>query len=170
MNLIKDFLSQAVEAQASDIHLKPGQPPIYRLEGHLAKADAPPITAEDINELVEEILAPALKKEYEEKREIDFAWNFRENARFRVNLFSSGSEPTMALRYVKNRVPTFEELNLPEQLRKIALSERGIVLVGGTTGSGKSTSLAAMINWINAHECRRIITRWIPAPRRPSGG
>jgi twitching motility protein PilT len=156
--LIKDFLAQAVEAQASDVHLKVGQPPIYRLDSRLAKADAATLTAEDLNELVQEILNPELRREFLEKKEVDFAWNFRENARFRVNLFCSGGEPTLALRYVKNRVPTFEELNLPDIMRQIALSERGIVLVGGTTGSGKSTSLAAMLNWINHHDFRRIIT------------
>jgi twitching motility protein PilT len=158
MNLIKEFLAQAVEAQASDVHLKPGQPPIYRLQGQLAKADAPAVTVEDIQELVEEILSEEHKVEFHKRHEIDFAWNFRENARFRVNLFRSGGEPTLALRYVKNRIPSFEELNLPEILKQIALSERGIVLMGGTTGSGKSTTLAAMIQWINTHDFRRIIT------------
>ena len=157
MDLIYEFLAQAVHADASDVHLKVGQPPIYRLEGDLTKADAPPISLEDLTNFVNDILSPQLKDIYLRNNEVDFAWNFAGAARFRVNLFSSGNEPTLALRYVKNRIQTFDDLNLPKILGDIALSQRGIVLIGGTTGSGKSTTLAAMIEFINNLEFRRII-------------
>ncbi len=158
MELIYEFLAQAVHADASDVHLKVGQPPIYRLEGDLTKADAPPISLEDLTNFVNDILSPQLKDIYLRNNEVDFAWNFAGAARFRVNLFSSGNEPTLALRYVKNRIQTFQDLNLPRILSDIAMFPRGIVLIGGTTGSGKSTTLASMIEHINSSEFRRIIT------------
>lgn len=158
MDLLIEFFIQAVEAEASDIHLKVGQPPIYRLEGHLYKADAPPVTAEQMMELMNDMLTPGLKETFERQQEADFAWNMNPRVRFRVNLFSSNGESTLSLRYVKNAVQNFESLNLPEQLSKIAMVRRGIVLLAGTTGSGKSTTLGAMINYINDREFRRIIT------------
>jgi len=158
MELLKEFLHQIVDAEASDVHIKPGQPPVYRLDGHLAKAECEPLSAGDVNAFIAEILTPELMKEYLEKREIDFAWNFQENARFRVNLFCSGNQPTLALRFVKNHIPTFDQLNLPEVLKKIARFPRGIILMGGSTGSGKSTTLAAIVDHINSNDFRRVIT------------
>jgi len=158
MDILFEFFMQAVEANASDIHLKVGQPPIYRLEGHLYKADAAPVTVDQLLELTNEILSPALKEQFEEHQEADFAWSLNENIRFRANLFASSGQPTLSLRYVKNAQHTFESLNLPPQLAKIAMSRRGIILLGGTTGSGKSTTLSAMIQYLNEREFRRIIT------------
>ena len=158
MDIIIEFFHQAVESEASDIHLKVGQPPIYRLEGHLYKADAPPITRDQMLELMNEILTPGLKESFDKNQEADFAWTMTDKIRFRANLFSSSGEPTLSLRYVKNAVHTFETLNLPAQLAKIAMSRRGIVMMAGTTGSGKSTTLGAMLNYINDREFRRIIT------------
>jgi len=158
MDTLIEFFVQAVESDASDIHLKIGQPPIYRLEGHLYKADAPPVTRDQILELVSEILTPQLKEQFDRNQEADFAWNLSERIRFRANLFSSNGDPTLSLRYIKNAIHTFETLNLPEQLAKIAMTRRGIVILAGTTGSGKSTTLGAMINYINDREFRRIIT------------
>jgi twitching motility protein PilT len=158
MDNLFHFFLQAVEAEASDIHLKVGKPPIYRLEGQLYTADAPPVTEQQINELADSILSDRAKETYEKNMEVDFAWNMNADTRFRANLFHSGGEPTLCLRYVKNAVQTFESLNLPEALTKIAMLRRGIVLLAGTTGSGKSTTLGAMINYINDREFRRIIT------------
>ncbi|MFT5125486.1 MAG: pilus retraction protein PilT [Kiritimatiellia bacterium] len=158
LELLRDFFLQAIEAEASDIHLKPDQPPVYRLEGELYKAESDPIKEHDLWTLINEILPPKLKQQFDDEQQVDFAWNFRDDMRFRVNLFSSGGQPTMALRYVKAAIHTFEDLHLPTILGKIASNRRGIVLVGGTTGSGKSTTLAAMIQSINAREFRRIIT------------
>lgn len=158
MDTLIEFFVQAVESEASDIHLKIGQPPIYRLEGHLYKADAPPVTREQILELMSEILTPGLKEAFDHNQEADFAWNLNERVRFRANLFSSSGEPTLSLRYVKNAIHTFESLNLPPQLAKVAMARRGIVIMAGTTGSGKSTTLGAMLNYINDREFRRIIT------------
>jgi twitching motility protein PilT len=158
MDLLFHFFLQAVEAEASDIHLKIGHPPVYRLDGQLFSADAPPITHDQMSELMREILTPALLERFETHNEVDFAWNFNDAIRFRANLFNSSNLPTLTLRYVKSAKHTFESLNLPAHLANIAMTRRGIVLLAGTTGSGKSTTLGAMVNYINDREFRRIIT------------
>ncbi|MEX2605856.1 MAG: PilT/PilU family type 4a pilus ATPase [Kiritimatiellia bacterium] len=158
MDTLFQFIYQAVEADASDIHLKIGSPPVYRLDGQLYTADAPPVTDEQLAELTEAMLTPKLQTTYDEHQEVDFAWNLNDQVRFRGNLFNSGGTPTLNLRYIKKTTATFESLNLPASLAKIALLRRGIVLMAGTTGSGKSTTLGAMINFINAREFKRIIT------------
>lgn len=158
MDTLYHFIFEAVEADASDIHLKIGHAPIYRLDGHLYKADAPPVTREQIGELMDNMLTPRTLETYKTKQEVDFAWNLNDQTRFRANLFNCSGDPTLCLRYVKNAVQTFESLNLPQQLAKVAMIRRGIVLLAGTTGSGKSTTLGAMVNYINDREFRRIIT------------
>lgn len=158
MDTLYQFIYQAVEAEASDLHLKIGHAPTYRLSGQLNDADLPPLTHEQIDGLVQEMLPPNLLKVYEEKDEVDFSWNLNDMVRFRGNLFHSGGNPELCLRYVKNAVMTFESLNLPQTLATIATVRRGIVLMTGTTGSGKSTTLGAMIYYINEREFKRIIT------------
>lgn len=158
MNTLYHFIYQAVEANASDIHLKIGHAPVYRLEGQLYNADTPPLTQEQLDDLIGNMLSPPLKEKYENEQQVDFAWNLNDQTRFRGNLFNSSGVPALSLRYVKNAVQTFESLNLPAELSKIAMIRRGIVLIAGTTGSGKSTTLGAMINFINDREFKRIIT------------
>lgn len=135
-----------------------GEPPVYRLDGNLYRAEAPPVTEDQLLELTNEILSPTLKEEFETKQEVDFAWSLNEQVRFRANLFASNGEPSLCLRYVKNAMHTFESLNLPPQIAPIAMGRKGIVLLAGSTGSGKSTSLAAMLQYINEREFKRIIT------------
>lgn len=158
MDTLYQFIFEAVEAEASDIHLKIGAPPIYRLDGQLYTADAPPLTEEQLDELADAMLTDRARATFEKNMEVDFAWNLNDQTRFRVNLFHTGGERALVMRYVKNAVQTFESLNLPDKLAKIAMLRRGIVLLSGTTGSGKSTTLGAMINYINDREFRRIIT------------
>jgi twitching motility protein PilT len=158
MDSLYQFIYQAVEADASDIHLKIGHAPTYRLEGQLYNADLPPLTHEQLDGLIEDMLTPKLREVYDTKMEVDFAWNLSDRVRFRGSLFNTGGIPALCLRYVKNALMTFESLNLPESLAKIAMVRRGIVLMTGTTGSGKSTTLGAIINYINAREFKRIIT------------
>ncbi len=158
VNTLYQFIYQAVEADASDIHLKIGHSPIYRLEGQLYNADAPPLTLQQLEELMDVMLTEKAKGIYEREQQVDFAWNLNEQTRFRGNLFNSSGIPALSLRYVKNAVQTFDTLNLPPELAKIAMERRGIVLLSGTTGSGKSTTLGAMVNFINDREFKRIIT------------
>lgn len=158
MDSLYQFIYQAVEAEASDIHLKVDHAPTYRLEGQLYNADLPPLTLDQLEGLMGDMLTPKLRETYDTHMEVDFAWNLNDRVRFRGNLFNSGGVPALTLRYVKNALMTFESLNLPEGLSKIAMIRRGIVLMTGTTGSGKSTTLGAIINYINAREFKRIIT------------
>ena len=155
---IDDFLRQAVGLKASDIHLKCGQRPYLRLHSKLEPSDLPALTLDDLNKVIRKILPAHLAKSYEETHEADFSYSLEGAGRFRVNAFMSQGAPAFAFRHVKTRAPTIEELNLPESVRKIAAAQRGIVIVSGATGSGKSTTLAAMLNHMNETEALRVIT------------
>ena len=155
---IDDFLRQAVILGASDVHLKAGQSPYLRLHSELVAIDAPPLTEADLVEVINLILPRHLQKSYEEQHEADFSHSVENTGRFRVNAFMSQGLPSLAFRHVKTKVPTVEELNLPSCIKTIAESKRGIVIVSGATGSGKSTTLAAMLNHMNETEPLRVIT------------
>ena len=155
---IDDFLRQAVTLGASDVHLKAGQSPYLRLHSELAAIDAPPLTEADLVEVINRILPRHLQKSYEEQHEADFSHSVENAGRFRVNAFMSQGMPALAFRHVKTKVPTVEEMNLPPCIKTIAESKRGIVIVSGATGSGKSTTLAAMLNHMNETEPLRVIT------------
>ena len=155
---IDDFLRQAVILGASDIHLKAGQNPYLRLHSELTITDAPPLTETDLAGVIKQILPPHLQKSYEEQHEADFSHSVEKTGRFRVNAFVSQGLPSLAFRHVKTKVPTVEELNLPPCIKSIAGAKRGIIIVSGATGSGKSTTLAAMLDHMNETEPLRVIT------------
>lgn len=155
---VNNFLLQAIGVHASDIHLKVGQSPILRLHSALTFTDAPPLTPEDLENAIQQILPKHLESYYREQHEADFSHSVEGAGRFRVNAFTSQGHPALAFRHVKTKVPTTEELNLPDSIKKIASSDRGIVIVSGATGSGKSTTLAAMLNHMNDTENLRVIT------------
>jgi twitching motility protein PilT len=152
------ILKTAVEGAASDVHLKNGTPVIIRINGELIAVDSPFPTAEWMAKIVETITPPHLRKQLEEQREIDFSYFVSGIGRFRTNLFQQRGQWCLAMRFVKMHVPSFEELGLLEQIKKVAESPRGIVLLAGTTGCGKSTTLAAMIEHINDNFKKHIIT------------
>ena len=158
MELFYKILKTAVEGGASDVHLKIGTPVIYRINRELIAVDSPFPTAEWMNKVVETIAPAHHKKRLEEQREADFSYFIPEVGRFRTNLFQQRGEWCLAMRFVKTNVPGFEELGLLPQIRKIAESPRGIVLVAGSTGCGKSTTLAAMIEHINSNFKKHVIT------------
>jgi twitching motility protein PilT len=158
MELFHKILKTAVDGGASDVHLKIGTPVIFRINRELIAVDAPFPTREWMNKIVENITPPHLKKRLDEEREVDFSYFEPEIGRFRTNLFQQRSQWVLAMRYVKTRVPSFEELGLLPQVKKIAESPRGIVLVAGSTGSGKSTTLAAMVEHINGNFKKHIIS------------
>src|SRR5262249_6263964 len=151
MEMFHRILKTAVEGGASDVHLKIGTPVIFRINRQLIAIECPYPTMEWMNKIVGEITPAHLRKRGEEEREIDFSCFIPEIGRFRTNLFQQRGQWCLAMRYVKTAVPSFEELGLPPQLRKIAESPRGIVLVSGATGCGKSTTLAAMVEHINGN-------------------
>ncbi len=158
MELFHRILKTAVEGGASDVHLKIGTPVIFRINRELIAVDSPFPTIEWMNKVVEAITPVHLKKRLDDEREIDFSYFVPNIGRFRTNLFQQRNQWCLAMRYVKTNVPTFEELGLLPQIKKIAESPRGIVLVAGSTGSGKSTTLAAMLEHINANFKKHIIT------------
>jgi twitching motility protein PilT len=158
MELFKRILKTAVDGEASDVHVKVGGPIIFRIHGDLVAVEAPIPTEEWLNRVVEGIVPPHAKKRLDAEREADFSYFIPGTGRFRTNVFQQRGQFCLAMRYVKTQVPAFEELGLLEVIRDISRSPRGIVLVSGSTGSGKSTTLAAMIEYINANFKRHIIT------------
>jgi twitching motility protein PilT len=158
MELFNKILKTAVDGGASDIHLKIGTPVIFRINRELIAVDAPFPTADWMNKVVETITPPHLKKRLDEEREVDFSYFVPDIGRFRTNLFQQRNQWALAMRHVKNSVPSFDELGLPPTIKKIAEAPRGIVLVAGSTGSGKSTTLAAMIEHLNSNFKKHIIT------------
>jgi twitching motility protein PilT len=151
-------LKAAVEGGASDVHLKVNTPVIYRISRQLIAVDCAFPTEEWMNNVVEHACPVHLKTRLQQEREVDFSYYVPNIGRFRTNLFQQRGSWCLAMRYVKTNVPSFEELGLLEQIKKVAESPRGIVLLAGSTGSGKSTTLAAMIEHINANFKKHIVT------------
>ena len=158
MSLLRDLLAKAVSLGASDIHLKPGLKPFFRVHGDLSEGDAEVMAVERLGEIVSQILPPHLTESFKAEHEADFSHQEDGVGRFRIDLFLAQGAPCLAIRHVKDRVPSFEELSLPTQFRDFSLIHRGIIVLSGTTGSGKSTTLAAMVQHINATLRSRIVT------------
>ncbi len=158
MEIFHRILKTAIEGGASDVHLKIGGPVIFRINRQLIAIEAPNPTVEWMQEVVEHMLPRHLKKRLEDDHEVDFSYFVPGVGRFRTNLFQQRGEYCLSMRYVKIQVPSFEELGLLEILKRLAESPRGIVLISGSTGCGKSTTLAAMIEHLNASFKKHIIT------------
>jgi twitching motility protein PilT len=158
MELFYKILKTAVDGGASDVHLKISTPVVFRIHRELIAIECPYPTEEWMNKVVAQVTPPHLRKRLEDEREIDFSYFVPSIGRFRTNLFQQRGQWCLAMRYVKTHVPSFQELGLLEQIKHIAESPRGIVLVSGSTGCGKSTTLAAMIEHINASYKKHIIT------------
>jgi len=158
MEMFHRILKTAVDGSASDVHMKIGTPVIFRIHRQLVAIECPLPTEEWMNRVVEQLTPAHLKKRVDQEREADFSYFVPGIGRFRTNLFQQRGQWCLAMRYVKTNVPSFEELGLLPQVKKIAESPRGIVLVAGSTGCGKSTTLAAMIEHINANFKKHIIT------------
>src|SRR5688500_9893125 len=159
MATLPDLLKQAVEMQGSDLHLSIGSPPQVRVHGELEKitphAD---LTPTDTKSLSYAVLTDAQKKRFEETKELDFSFGIRGLARFRCNMFNQKGAVGAVYRQIPERIRPFDELGLPQVLAKMAERPRGLVLVTGPTGSGKSTTLAAMIDKINTERHGHILT------------
>ena len=158
MELFQRILKTAIEGGASDVHLKIGTPVVFRINRELIAVDSPHPTQEWMGKIVEAITPVHMKKRLDEDREIDFSYFVPGIGRFRTNLFQQRGQWCLSMRFVKTQVPSFEELGLLDQVRRIAEYPRGIVLVAGATGCGKSTTLAAMIEHLNNNFKRHIIT------------
>jgi twitching motility protein PilT len=158
MEVFERILKAAVEAHASDIHMKVGGPVIFRISRQLVAIEAPVPTREWMDKVIDTILPAHLKEDFKHKREADFSYLIHGVGRFRTNVFQQRGEMAIAMRYVKASVPDFEHLGLPPILRELAELPRGIVLLAGTTGSGKSTTLAAMVEHVNGNFRKHIVT------------
>jgi len=156
---INMLLEAMPKLEASDLHLKVGGPPMYRINGELRPVEHPPMTDADVGKVVDEVISPKKKVELQEQGTCDFAYSIPNVSRFRFNVFHQRGMLSVAVRSVKLRIPTFEELNLPtDTMKGIAENRRGLILVTGVTGSGKSTTLAALISHINSTRRDHIIT------------
>jgi twitching motility protein PilT len=158
MKSINDLLKKVAEAEASDLHLKVGSPPMVRIDGELSNLDEPPCSTEDTKDYAASLMSEKQLRRFSENNEIDFAYSAPTVGRYRVNVYRQRGAISIALRHVLTDVPGFAELNLPPVVQKLALEPRGLVLVTGTTGSGKTTTLAAMIDHINRNLRKHIVT------------
>ena len=154
----KAVLQQLVQRGASDLHLKVGRPPTLRLHGELTPLDMPPLRPEDLKALAEQLMTPRQVKEFTENKECDFAIGVPGIGRFRCNVYQQRGSLCYAMRAIPYQARTLDELNLPRILEEVAMKPRGLVLVTGITGSGKSTALAAMIQHLNEHRHANVIT------------
>ncbi|MGL5416590.1 MAG: type IV pilus twitching motility protein PilT [Clostridium sp.] len=157
MYLLNELLTETVLKGGSDIHLTVGVPPMIRISGHLKRLGEEILKAEDVRSFAKEILKTRFE-EYDKHGEMDLAYSLENIGRFRVNAFKQRGSDALALRVVNSKTPTLEELNHPSILKELCKKRRGLVLVTGPTGSGKSTTLAAMIDEINKTRNEHIIT------------
>ena len=156
---VNDLLKVAVEKGASDLHLKVGSYPMARIHGHLSPvSDEKLLDHEDLVEMAASIMSTAQRQKFKDAQEVDLAYSVGGLGRFRCNVFQQRGTIGIVLRVIPVKVMNLEQLGLPPVLKKIAAEERGLVLVTGTTGSGKSTSLAAMIDYINTTKTAHVIT------------
>ena len=158
MELFHKILKAAADGHASDVHMKEAHPTIFRINRQLIAIEAPIPTTEWFEKVIEQIVPKHLKPGLDKDRETDFSYFEPGAGRFRTNVFQQGGKWALAMRHVKNQVPSFENLGIHPMCRDLAESPRGIILLAGTTGSGKSTTLAAMIEHLNDHHRRHIVT------------
>lgn len=158
MQSIESLLEKMVQAEASDLHLKVGSPPVLRVDGRLQVEGSEPLGAEATKDYAASLMSDKQIRRFSETSEIDFAYSAPEVGRFRVNVYRQRGSISIALRGVAIDIPSFEELMLPGVVEELSAEIRGMVLVTGTTGSGKTTTLAAMIDYINTHLRRHIVT------------
>lgn len=155
---IDDLLRELVAREASDLHLRVGEPPVMRVHGHLTRTNYPTLTPEDTKQLAYQIMNEERRAHFEQFMEQDMSYAIKGLARFRVNCFRQRGHVGAVMRVIPIKIKTIEDLNLPVVTKDICMRPRGLVLVTGPTGSGKSTSLAAMINHINVNRRAHIIT------------
>ncbi len=160
MNTVLDrVLGAARQLGASDVHLKAGLPPIFRIKGDLRTVrDVPPMTKEVVLEFAVSMMNPKQREIFERTWDVDLAYSTQDEARYRVNVFQQRGATGIVMRLIPPDVPSFEKLGLPKKVLELADEERGLLLVTGITGSGKSTTLAAMVDYINTQRACHILT------------
>ena len=155
---IKNILEAMIAQDGSDLHLKAGLPPVIRINGKLTHLDFDRPSPKEMEEIAEQILTPSQREKFKETREVDFAFGVAGMARFRANFYVQRGSIAMAFRHVPVEIKSIDELQLPSIIRDLALKQRGLIFVTGTVGSGKSTTLAAMIREINEKTNKNVIT------------
>jgi len=155
---IRHILERTLQSAASDLHIKAGTAPTIRVDGSLFALDEPEPTSQDLDNVVEQILTPKQRKQFEELNEIDFAFSIPGVSRFRANFYRQRGTVAMAFRQIPFGVPPLEALHLPPILSDLIKQPRGLILVTGTVGQGKSTTLASMVDHVNRTVSRNIIT------------
>jgi twitching motility protein PilT len=155
---ITELLTFSVKNDASDLHLSAGMHPLIRVDGDLRQTDFPVIDSKTMHTLLYGIMGDKQRKEYETLFETDFSFEIPGLARFRVNAYNQARGPAGAFRTIPSRVPTLEELKLPDSFKELCKAKHGLILVTGPTGSGKSTTQAAMLNYLNETAASHIIT------------
>ena len=159
LTLLDPWLRYLWDTGATDLHLAAGTPPRVRIDGRLlAVPEAAPLTTEQVQAMTDGLLPPGEQETFRRDRQIDFAFSWAETARFRVNAFHQLDRPALALRLIPSQIPTPEQLGLPGVVGSLLNKPHGLVLVTGPTGSGKSTTLASMIGWINQNKPVHILT------------
>ncbi|NOT24582.1 MAG: type IV pilus twitching motility protein PilT [Acidobacteria bacterium] len=158
MLTLPELLQKVVELQGSDLHLATKTPPQIRVHGHLQRIDAPELTASETKQLAYSALTDAQKKRFEETQELDFSFGIQGLARFRCNMFQQRGAIGAVYRLIPEKIRSFQDLGLPPVLATLAEKPRGLILVTGPTGSGKSTTLAAMVDKINRERHDHILT------------
>lgn len=155
---ITELLAFSVKHEASDLHLSAGVPPMIRVDGEVRKLNVPPLEHKEVHNLIYDIMDDKQRKDYEEHLECDFSFEVPNMARFRVNAFVQNRGAGAVFRTIPSEVLTMEQINAPDIFKNIAEKPRGLVLVTGPTGSGKSTTLAAMVDYINETRREHILT------------
>jgi twitching motility protein PilU len=155
---ITNYLRLMTEKGASDLFFSPGAPVNIKIEGQTSPLGETPLGPGAVQQLAYSIMSDGQKKGFERDLEMNLAITVQSIGRFRVNVYRQRGDVAMAVRYIKSKIPTFEDLNLPPILKQIILEKRGLVLIVGSTGSGKSTTLASMINYRNEHTTGHILT------------
>jgi twitching motility protein PilT len=158
MLTMPQLLRFAVSQKASDVHLSAGEAPMLRVHGEMHRLDAPALTKEDTHRLIFDVMNDGQRRTFQERLEADFAFALDSDLRFRVNVFVQNRGEGAVFRTIPTKIPRFEDLGLPPVLRNLCEEEKGLVLVTGPTGSGKSTTLAAMIDYINERMAGHILT------------
>ena len=155
---ISELLAFSVKNKASDLHLSSGLPPMIRVHGDVRRINLPPLEHKDVHGMIYDIMNDGQRKAYEEVLECDFSFAIPGLARFRVNAFNQERGAAAVLRTIPSKILSLEDLNAPKIFGELAMRPRGLVLVTGPTGSGKSTTLAAMVNHLNENEYGHILT------------
>jgi twitching motility protein PilT len=155
---VTELLTFAVQQGASDLHLSSGDPPMLRINGDIKRIDRPPLSRDEVHAMAFDTMSDAQRRQFQEKLDIDFSFELGEVARFRVNVFLTRRGEAAVFRVIPSQIVTLDQLGMPPVLKDICKRERGLVLVTGPTGCGKSTTLAAMVDHINETEDVSIIT------------